>query len=212
MDKEKVLIACEVFADELQACLGSDRSIEVRWIPTGLHADLNRLEREILRNLEALDPEKTDVCLLYGSGCHPEVCRFTRRFGAGVAPVKNCIEAFCGPDAKRLEENRTLVLTPGWVRGWPAIMEALGWDAVDVRIHLGRYDRILILEPGVNPLTDEEILTFFDLVQVPVEVQPLDLSRFRATVDQVLEKRVCSSERPPACTASASESPSSSAT
>ena len=36
---------------------------------------------------------------------------------------------------------------------------------------LGRYERILVLDAGIEPLTDEETLSFFDLVQVPVEIE-----------------------------------------
>jgi len=63
----------------------------------------------------------------------------------------------------------------------------MGWDEVDVRINLGRYQRILLLEPGLNPLNDEEILTFFDLVQVPIEVEPLELHHFRSTLTELLD-------------------------
>jgi hypothetical protein len=101
--------------------------------------------------------------------------------------VRNCIEAFCGDLAKELEANRTMVMTPGWVRAWPGIMNTLGWNEVDVRINLGRYDRILLLEPGIDPLTEEEILRFFDLTQVPVDVQPLGLEHFRNVLAGALE-------------------------
>jgi hypothetical protein len=127
------------------------------------------------------------VQVFFGSGCHPDICRLTRRFGAGIAPVKNCIEAFCGEDAKKLEENRTMIMTPGWVRAWPRIMEALGWDEVDTRINLGRYDSILLLDAGVDSLSEEEILSFFDLVQVPIEIEPLNLDHFKCTLAEVLQ-------------------------
>jgi hypothetical protein len=78
-------------------------------------------------------------------------------------------------------------MTPGWIRAWPGIMAALGWDAVDVRINLGRYNRILLLEPGINPLTDEEILAFFDLTQVPVDIELLELQHFRQVLAEVLQ-------------------------
>jgi hypothetical protein len=54
---------------------------------------------------------------------------------------------------KELEQNGAMLMTPGWVRAWPGIMASLGWDATDVRINLGRYQRILLLDPGINPWT-----------------------------------------------------------
>jgi hypothetical protein len=80
-----------------------------------------------------------------------------------------------------------MIMTPGWVRAWPSIMEALGWDGVDTRINLGRYDRILLLDAGVDPLSEEEILSFFDLVQVPIEVESLNLDHFKCTLAEVLQ-------------------------
>ena len=82
-----------------------------------------------------------------------------------------------------------MIMTPGWVRAWPAIMEALGWNEVDVRINLGRYERILVLDAGIEPLSDEETLSFFDLVQVPVEVARIDLSVFRGLLSDLLDER-----------------------
>jgi hypothetical protein len=43
----------------------------------------------------------------------------------------------------------------------------LGWDNTDFRINFGRYDRILVLDPGFEPVTDEELLEAFDLWRCP---------------------------------------------
>ncbi len=50
------------------------------------------------------------------------------------------------------------------------------------RINLGRYARILVIDPSLNSLSDEEVLAFFDLAQVPVEVVHLALGLFRDTM------------------------------
>ncbi|SHE42074.1 Protein of unknown function [Desulfacinum infernum DSM 9756] len=182
----KVLIACRVFEDELKACLPWDEKLEVVWVEAGLHADLDLLEKTLSRALSEAAAAGGEVRLLYGVGCHPELARLAARFGVPLSPVKNCIEAFCRERTQELERNRTMIMTPGWVRAWHGIMEAMGWNEVDVRIQLGRYDRILLLDPGVNPLKDEEILAFYDLVQIPIDVQPLDLQPFRETLEEVL--------------------------
>ncbi len=79
-----------------------------------------------------------------------------------------------------------MVMTPGWVRVLPQIMQSLGWDEVDVRINLGRYKRILIVDSGVKSLSDEDVLAFFDLTQVPLEIELLDLGHFRHEVAELL--------------------------
>ena len=79
-----------------------------------------------------------------------------------------------------------MIMTPGWIRAWPSMMAALGWNEVDVRINYGRYNRILVLEPGINPLSDEEILEFFDLTQIPIEIEPLELEHFKSLLTGML--------------------------
>ena len=187
MEKRIVLVACRIFERELMATLPPNEDIEVVWIDAALHADLPKLEEKLVGELSNGRLVDSEVRLLFGSGCHPDMCRLARRFGAGLAPVKNCIEAFCGARTKELEANRTMVMTPGWIRVWPEIMKALGWDAVDARINLGIYDRILLMDAGVDPLSEEEILAFFDVTQVPVEMEVLDLNHFRTTIDKILK-------------------------
>lgn len=79
--------------------------------------------------------------------------------------MKNCIESCLGERIKELEKNRTMIMTPGWVRSWPVMMKALGWKEVDLRINLGRYDRILIIDHIIHPLTEEEVLNFIICVR-----------------------------------------------
>lgn len=69
-------------------------------------------------------------------------------------------------------------------------MAGLGWDTVDVRMNLGRYDRILLLDTEVVPINDEEVLMFYDLVQVPVEIEPVDLTYFKSFMGRILTDAV----------------------
>lgn len=184
--KPRVLIACSIFEQEVRAVLDPDLEVEIVWIEAALHSVPEKLEERLLGILSGENMQKKDIRILLGVGCHPDVAQHARRFGAQLSPVKNCIDAFCGDQAKELEANRTMVMTPGWVRAWPGIMNALGWNEVDVRINLGRYDRILLLEPGIDPLTEEEVLSFFDLTQVPVDIHPLGLDRFRDVLKETL--------------------------
>ena len=175
----KTLIACRIFGDELQAVLPATSDLKVVWIEAALHADLNRLEEALQTALTETAAAGAEAWLLLGAGCHPDIAKLAGEYGARLSPVKNCLEAFLGAKQKELEINGTMIMTPGWIRAWPDIMASLGWDAVDVRQNLGRYNRILLLEPGINPLTDEEILAFFDLIQVPIDIEPLDLTDFQ---------------------------------
>jgi hypothetical protein len=89
-----------------------------------------------------------------------------------------------------MEQNRTMVLTPAWIRkmfldpdGIPA---TASWDATDFRINFGRYDRVLVLETTERP-TDEEILETFDLLGNPIiEFEPATLAHFNKLVEEFL--------------------------
>jgi Protein of unknown function (DUF1638) len=186
MKKPHILIACRIFTDELESIIPPGTDLEVVWIDAALHADLARLEIELGEALAKAKTPAADIRILLGHGCHPEMSQIVGKYGAKILSVKNCIEAFVGERVKELEENRTMIMTPGWVRAWPAMMKALGWNEVDFRINLGRYDRILILDAMIHPLTEEEILNFFDLCQVPLEIEPLDLSHFKHLLEEFL--------------------------
>lgn len=185
----RILIACRVFEDELRHLLPPNPDVQIIWLDAALHADLDRLEQELSRALSQAVEAGAEVQLFLGVGCHPDIMELAQKFGARVSPMKNCLEAFVGQEQKELEKDGAMLMTPGWIRAWPDIMRALGWDQVDVRLNLGRYKRILLLEPGVNPLSDEEILAFFDLTQVPIDIQPLDLGDFQQLIDgMILQK------------------------
>jgi len=189
MTPKTVLIACGIFYDELRAVL-PDGDIEVVWLDTALHADPVLLEQQLTcagrKALEKTGPAPNRVRLLIGSGCHPDMSRIAESCCVCTAPFKNCIEAFAGDRQPELEDGRSMIITPGWVRNWPGRASRFGWDTTDMRIQHGRYDRIVLLDPGINPVSEQEIFDLFELVQVPIEVQPLDLEYFKQKVRDVL--------------------------
>jgi hypothetical protein len=186
MTTPKILIACKIFFDELRSVLPSSPDLKIVWIDAALHANLDRLEGELKTVLAQEAVGGAEVQILLGVGCHPDIVKLAKDYGAHLPPIKNCIEAFLGMRQKELEKNGTIIMTPGWIRAWPDIMASLGWDEVDVRQNLGRYNRILLLEPGISPLTDEEILAFFDLIQVPIDIETLDLTNFQDVIGSML--------------------------
>jgi hypothetical protein len=186
MSKRKILIACKIFEDELQALLQPDRQPEIIWIDASLHADEARLEEELKKAMNRAEAEPGDIKILFGRACHIDMPRLARECGAESLSAANCIEALCGEKKDDLERERTMLMTPGWIRSWPGMMKALGWSEVDFRLNLGRYDRIRVLDAGISPLTEEEILEFFDLVQIPIEIDELSLESFEQTIRTLL--------------------------
>lgn len=188
MASRKTLIACEIFKHELNNVLSPDEDIAIQWLDAALHAKPDRMKVE-LENAIAIHKNNSlnSICFLFGNGCHPDICKIIEGCGSQAPQVNNCIQAILGPEeTKRLEADRTMIVTPGWIDAWRGIMDGLGWDEVDVRINLGRYDRILLLDTGTAPVSDEEIIAFYDLTQVPVETEIVDLTYFKNYVNRVL--------------------------
>jgi len=185
---KKKLIACEIFTDELSAVLPEEyRDIDINWIDAGLHSDINKLEITLEQALKDSAAQGEDARVLFGEACNPDMCQMINNHDAKMLGAKNCVQAFYQENIQELEKNRTMVITPGWIRFFPKIMAQRGSDEVDVRHDFGRYDRILVLDTGINPLSDEEILEFYDLTQVPIEIQQLDLDYFRTKVIELLQ-------------------------
>ncbi len=187
----KNLIACGIFKTELEAVLTEKAGLAVTWIDAALHADPEKMEEEFASVITGLQGENNDIRFLFGSGCHPDICSIAGKCGVDLFEEKNCIHAFLGVEkTKELEKSRTMIISPGWLEAWQAINERLGWDEVDVRINMGRYDNILILDPGISPISDEAIIEFYDLVQVPVEMMEITLDNFRTFVAKTIGEEV----------------------
>ncbi len=183
----KNLIACGIFKKELEAVLTGKSGLAVHWIDAALHADPDRMAEELDSVITGLQGKNNDIRFLFGNGCHPDICSIAGKCGVDLFAEKNCIHAFLGVEqTKELEKSRTMIISPGWLEAWQGINERLGWDEVDVRINMGRYDRILILDPGITPISDEAIIEFYDLVQVPVEMMEITLKSFSAFVGKTI--------------------------
>lgn len=110
-------------------------TIEILWLNAGLHADLSSLKAELTKALSTTIGGDADVRILFEGSCHPEINELAKKYGSKTLSVKNCIEVFLGDKSQYLEDGDTMVMTPGWVRVWPQIMQSLCWDEVDVRIN-----------------------------------------------------------------------------
>ncbi|MBU0483855.1 MAG: DUF1638 domain-containing protein [Proteobacteria bacterium] len=187
-DTPITLVACEIFADELPAFLHKNgRNYEVVWLEAALHTDITKLKSKLECTLSSLADAQKRTCILYGNSCLPDAKELFSRHGAQSFSACNCIEAFLGREEKqKYEAEGCFIMTPGWVRAWPSIITSLGWDAIDVRMNLGRYTKILVFDPVVNPLTDEEVINFFDLTGLFVETLPLSLSHFDRLITNLL--------------------------
>jgi len=185
-NKKITLIACSIFQEEAGHVLkeAGGPEAEIHWLEVGLHDNLELLESALDEAVKKHQsgPAAKPAGIMFGWGCLPWMRDFARERNLPVLPVKNCLAALVGDqELKELEKNNRMVASPGWIRKmWLGRSgTATGWKADDFRLQFGRYDQIVVLDPGLVPLTEEEIITCFDLVQVPLEVRPCDLGHFR---------------------------------
>jgi hypothetical protein len=158
--------------------------VHIVYLDPALHTDQDTLESALINGLKEIN--ETGLPLIIGTMCHPEMERLAARAGASLAPVQNCIEMFLGDELARLNAaGSNFYMTGGWLENWRNIfVEALKWDAVDARQNFGVYDRVIILDTGLLPLDEEKILEFYDYVQVPVEIMPVQLDNFKEIISQ----------------------------
>lgn len=196
MAEKRIIIACDIFRSEMEYVLQSnqDYQVEFIWLGAGLHNDLEILEGRLEAAWAGLPPElksSPGLRLMIGQGCLPQMKEWAAGKNIRLLPTKNCLTALLGEDElKHLEQDRTMVITPSWIRrNWFAeegVRALLGWDDTDFRINFGRYNRLLVLDSGLESLSDEEILEAFAVIEVPLETAPLSLERFKLLFEEFL--------------------------
>lgn len=191
MSEHVFLIACPVFRDELEMVLAHEADVEIHYLSFRIHNNDRQMEEELLEATGLAVESGKKIVILIGNDCHTgqALNRVADKAGAAHPEGKNCIEILLGREkAVELSQNRTSIITPGWVRMFNFAVKEGVRDKVDIRTEMGWFDRLLLVDPGLKPLPDEDILSFFDLVEVPVEFDTLDLENFKREIKDLLKK------------------------
>lgn len=189
-----IILACEMIREELEISI-RDLGLDVTpvYLEAALHVDLNNLRDTVRDKLDELRASSgEEIKLLYGNMCHPDLCKICAERLVGL-PSKgiNCIELVIPPELiKKLDsEAKTFYITSMWLAQYKNFFGKQGWDQIDVRMNMGYYDRILLLDAGIREITDEEIIEYFELVQVPIDTYPITLDYFKERLLALVEGR-----------------------
>lgn len=192
------IVACGIFQPELEKVLTQireestlDEAVSITYVTPALHVDYHKLKQGITGALDQVDRAEQKTVLLFGAMCHPELDAFTEKYPVVRLLPGNCIELILSKERQREIENsaRVFYLTPGWLQNWQKIFkEGQGWDEIDARQNFGFYDKILLLDTGVSQFSDEDLLEFFEYTQVPIEIEPVDLTVFKKHVAEAVQK------------------------
>lgn len=199
-------VACGMLREELEAIFagfaaaGRPMPASVTYLDPALHVRLERLESALDENLQKLVAVhgRGRVQAVYGRLCHPDLPNLITRHGGTPFAVDNCFEFLLGPAKRKLEaEAPTYFMTTGWLARWEKIFRVdHGWDEVEARLNLGRFERIALIDDGLHAYTDEDILAFFDYAQVPVEIVPANLEYLATLLISRLERPEQAGEEP----------------
>lgn len=184
------LISCPIFAKELAAVL-AELSLDpaVHLMNYQVHLSSRDMEQELARSIQAPRDGGAAIALLVGQECQAQqpISHIAENCRGKVPAERNCIDIFLGQERARvLQKNRTTIMTPGWIEMFKQSIAEGFWTVEDARINLGWYDKILLLDTGIEPLSEELILEFFELTQVPIEILPVNLEHFKMVVRQLL--------------------------
>ncbi len=189
MESKKTLgIICPVFRNELRALI-KDRDVLIHEMGYDVHSRPDRMEQQLEEGISIALQNGYDLRLLVGKDCECDtpIKKLAQQNKGKVLSEKNCIEAFLGRDKTlELQKDRTVLITPSWIDMVQSNIEDGIWTLEDARINFGWFDRILLLDTGMTELSDETLINFFDIVQVPVEIVPIELTHFHEVVEKLL--------------------------
>ena len=187
MKNAKCLIACPIFKDELDMSVSANSDVSIYLMDHGIHNNAKRMIQELEKGVSVTD--RCDISLLVGCECYCDISisQYAKRIHAKYPMEKNCIEIILGPEkTEKLQKDRTTIHTRGWMRMINRAVQDEPLNADSIRTEIGYFDRIHLLDYGIDPITDEEILSYYDLVQVPIEIKQVDLGYFQKVLKRLL--------------------------
>lgn len=188
------ILSCGVFEPELNKILEEinnekifTEDIQVKYLPFGLHTSLNKLKHEIVSNLNSIKADK--IILLYGSKCHYEFYKFLKDFPNLISfEESNCIELISN---NKERGDKDLYITPGWVLKFDELNKYINAvDIYDIRQQYGHYENVIIGDTKVCKFTDEMIFNLFEKIQVPIDIQDININNFKNKIINAIKKAV----------------------
>lgn len=190
-DNETCLIACPIFKRELESVLQQlGLYPTIKYMHYTIHNNPLMMEEQLVEKISDAQNAAQQVRLLVGKYCKGkrDMDEVVSDCNGKIPQARNCIDMLIGSElTKELQTNRTSLMTPAWIRMINTSIAEGQWSVTDARVNLGWYNKILLLDTGVEPLDDEMIMEFYDLIQVEIDILPVDLEHFKATLIELLQ-------------------------
>jgi Protein of unknown function (DUF1638) len=190
-DEGTSLIACPIFRKELESVLAElNLSPRINYMHYTIHNNPLKMEEQLQEGVDNASKTGGEVRFLVGKHCKGkrDIAEVVKECGGKIPQARNCIDMLIGDEpTKELQQNRTSLMTPAWIRMINQSIQEGQWSVADARLNLGWYNKILILDTGVDPLSDEQIMEFYDLTQVEIDILPVDLQHFKGLLQELLQ-------------------------
>lgn len=190
-DQTQCIIACPIFHKELESVLA-----ELNLVPTihymhyTIHINPLMMEEELQANVGKAKTAGQKACFLVGKNCKGtrDIEEVVQDCNGKIPHAMNCIDMLIGDElVKKLQEPRTSLMTPAWIKMIAQSFQDGQWSVTEARMNLGWYNKIIILDTGVEPLDDEQIMEFYDLIQVEIDIVPIELEHFKSILQDLLQ-------------------------
>ncbi len=190
-----IILSCGVFEPELNKILDEikedklfSEDIDVKYLPFGLHTNLDKLKNVVTTSLNNLKCDK--IILLYGSKCHYMFHDFLKDYDNLVTfEESNCLDLIIGD--KWNSNDKNLYLTPGWVLKFDELnrfMNAV--DMYDVQQQYGQYENVIIGDTHVCEFNEDTIFELYEKIQVPIDIEDTGINRFKSKVIDAINKAI----------------------
>ena len=185
------LIACPIFQRELESVLLElNLAPNIKYMHYTIHNNPLMMEEQLVQKVAEAKNSTQNVRFLVGKHCKGKrnIDEVVEGCNGKIPQARNCIDMLIGSELTReLQKNRTSLMTPAWIKMTNQSIADGQWSVTDARLNLGWYNKILILDTGVEPLDDEQIMEFYDLTQVEIDILPVDLSHFKSLLKELLQ-------------------------
>jgi len=185
------LISCPIFQKELESVLQElGLAPTIKYMHYTIHNNPLTMEEQLVEKVADAEKTTKNVRFLVGKHCKGkrDIAEVVEGCNGKIPQARNCIDMLIGRElTKELQKNRTSLMTPAWIRMINQSIADGEWSVTDARVNLGWYNKILILDTGVEPLDDEQIMEFYDLTQVEIDILPVDLKHFKTLLQDLLQ-------------------------
>ena len=86
-------------------------------------------------------------------------------------------------------DNNNLYITPGWLLKFDELNKFIhAVDMYDIRQQYGQYENVIIGDTKVFDITEEMIFDLFEKIQVPIDIESIDINNFKNKIIDAINK------------------------